>query len=70
MSDKIEWFKNGPDESNLEYIGIKSNIVIARVKREKEYNNYWVARDIYGEVIENNQYRSDLFEWVEMNKKD
>jgi hypothetical protein len=62
----IQWFNNGLDDlKGLEHIAIKSNLVIARVKREKEFSGFWVARDVKGDYLFRDQYRSDVFEWVE-----
>lgn len=73
MSAKIEWLNNdGPatNESTLEYLAIKNNQLICRIKREKVFSDFWVARDIKGDYLFRDQYRSDVFEWVEIAFKD
>jgi len=67
MSTKIEWFvKNCIQNLDVEeYIALKNNIVVCRVKREKQFSGFWVAHDVKGDYLFRDQYRSDVFKWVE-----
>lgn len=66
MNYKIQWFNNvGANEGNIEYLALRDNTIICRVRREEEFGNLWVARNINGDCLEMDQYRYDLFDWIE-----
>jgi hypothetical protein len=66
----IEFFvKKDTTEADLEYIAIRDNAIICRIKREKEFDNFWVIRDIEGMYLYRDQYRNDIFEWIEAKFK-
>jgi hypothetical protein len=68
MNTKIEWFRNKEEsrsEQNIEYVGLKNNLVICRIKRGAAFSDFWVARDIKGDYLFRDQYRHDVMEWVE-----
>lgn len=68
MSAKIEWFVNKDATINREadeYVAIRNNIIICRIKREKSFCDFWVARDVLGNYLFRDQYRNDVIEWIE-----
>ena len=68
MNKNIEWFNNGKEEVEIEYLAIKNNVVICRIKREDSH--FWVARGINGEYIDKSPYRNDLKELIEVKFND
>ena len=66
MNNKIEWFNNGKDEPNTEYIGVKNNVLVCRIKREKAFSDFWVARDKNSNYLFRDMYREEVFIWVEI----
>ena len=68
MNNPTEIFKSRThdrNETGVNYIGIKNNLVVCRIAREDKYDQFWVVRDINGEYLYRDQYRQDVFDWVE-----